>query len=110
MDRERADLYLQLTAPQRVRIPNIGDPEYVGRIARAAVADRQAHELRSFVLGWCTATDQKPAARRLAMMSLGTIPRFGFGPLQPSNRTIMACARVAIPHVIWWGESDDRLL
>ena len=60
---------LQLTAPQRVRIPNIGDPEYVGRIARTAVGDRQAHELGSFVFGWCTATDQNPAARRIAMMS-----------------------------------------
>jgi hypothetical protein len=59
MDRERADLYLQLTKPRRRRFPDIGDLEYFGRVAGAAVGDRQGHGLRSLVFGWRMAAGQR---------------------------------------------------
>src|SRR6201997_1611783 len=43
MDRERGDLYLQLTEPGWWRFPNIGCLEHLCGVAGPPVGDRQAH-------------------------------------------------------------------
>ena len=43
MNRERGDVYLQLTQSRWVRFANLGDFEYFCRVADAPVGDCQAH-------------------------------------------------------------------